>query len=1053
MVFALLFAMLVTVEPGIPIQGTLEPGSVAQHVLDLDAGEWMVRITQQGVDVEVEIVDPADASHGTIDSPIDEQGAERYALRVEQPGVWRLEARAHAGWGAGGRYEIEIEPLDARHHTAAFEDTDAARAYAAGDRRTALEHYQKASQAWSASGVTERTVATRYAAAVLLRLLDDNPEAIAAHESLRADLLSIGRDDWAANTWNNAGLARWKMGEIDAARVDFTTARERYEELGDARRAATARNNLCLIHHSRSELDDALTCYDEVITEARHIDAVDLEARVSVNSAAALDMLARRDQALERYQQALSLLERYQHPWLTTHVLNNLGTLHYRFREYQDAIRHQVDALERVRESDNRRLEARILNALGDIYLDLGDVERATAYHRDALPLRQATGDRRGEAATRVSLAIGARQRRDFDTAESELREALALDEARGDTYRVGIVHYQLARTHLERDDADAARLALDIALESVRESGNARYEVLVNAQLGDTLDRLGRHVDADTVFDRAIALATKLDHDAGLVDTLYLRARATTRRDALDRATDDLEACLEVLESQRLDLGSPDLRSAFTATVDKVYELYVDVLLTRHERSPTAGFDRQAFAVSERSRARTLVELLQTAGALDLDPGLAFRRRDALRALHTAAEQRLTTMTDDTASDDDRQAATRALNDARSTLEALDGEIDRTDPARAARAHPTLLDASGVQALLDPETTLVAFVLGSTRSALFTLTHDSFRTDFLPPADRLAAAARTAWEQLASPGSNGRIAASAFLPEPPATERIAIVADGPLHYLPFGALVDDDGYPWIERHELVTLPSASALALLREGRARTPSHWVSVFADPVFQSDDPRLRATDEATTVASERSIDRMTELERLPATRVEAEAIASLAPDGDVVLQLDFDAHRDALLDGHARHAQILHLATHGLFDARAPELSAIVLSRFTPDGEAREGALRIQDIYGLDLAADLVVLSGCQTALGDEVRGEGLIGLTRGFLYAGTPRVVASLWRVPERATAALMEHFYRRVREGASAATALRDAQRQIRAQRRWRHPYFWGAFVLQGDWR
>jgi CHAT domain-containing protein len=163
---------------------------------------------------------------------------------------------------------------------------------------------------------------------------------------------------------------------------------------------------------------------------------------------------------------------------------------------------------------------------------------------------------------------------------------------------------------------------------------------------------------------------------------------------------------------------------------------------------------------------------------------------------------------------------------------------------------------------------------------------------------------------------------------------------------------------------------------------------------------------------------------------------------------------EANRNTVLSGELRDFQILHFATHAVADTRNPELSGLMLSQVDAKGRPLEGFLGLSDIYELDLAANLVVLSGCSTALGKEVRGEGLMGLTRGFQYAGVPRVVASLWRVQDRATAELMTHFYKAMwRGGLPPAAALREAQKSLRQDPRYRAPYYWAGFVLQGDWR
>ncbi len=191
----------------------------------------------------------------------------------------------------------------------------------------------------------------------------------------------------------------------------------------------------------------------------------------------------------------------------------------------------------------------------------------------------------------------------------------------------------------------------------------------------------------------------------------------------------------------------------------------------------------------------------------------------------------------------------------------------------------------------------------------------------------------------------------------------------------------------------------------------------------------------------------------LDRLPASRREAEAIVALAAPGEGLAALDFRASRPTALSKEVSEARIIHFASHGLLNSRHPELSGIVLSLVDERGRAQDGFFQTRDIYELDLAAELVVLSACQTALGKDVRGEGLVGLSRGFMYAGAPRVVASLWRVPDRATAEFMTHFYRGVlRQGLSPAAALRAAQRALRREKLWSSPYYWAAFTLQGEW-
>jgi CHAT domain-containing protein len=190
------------------------------------------------------------------------------------------------------------------------------------------------------------------------------------------------------------------------------------------------------------------------------------------------------------------------------------------------------------------------------------------------------------------------------------------------------------------------------------------------------------------------------------------------------------------------------------------------------------------------------------------------------------------------------------------------------------------------------------------------------------------------------------------------------------------------------------------------------------------------------------------------RLPFSREEASAIASLVPAADALVATDFSASRAIVLGGALSGYGVVHFATHGVFDARSPALSGLVLSLVSQSGQPQDGFVRLNDIYNMRLDADLVVLSACQTALGTEIRGEGLVGLARAFMYAGAPRVVASLWQVNDLATAELMKRFYRGLLvERLRPAAALRAAQLALSRDPRWASPYYWAGFVLQGDWR
>jgi CHAT domain-containing protein len=295
--------------------------------------------------------------------------------------------------------------------------------------------------------------------------------------------------------------------------------------------------------------------------------------------------------------------------------------------------------------------------------------------------------------------------------------------------------------------------------------------------------------------------------------------------------------------------------------------------------------------------------------------------------------------------------------------------------------------------------------------------------------------------------------------------KRLLVVADGVLQYLPFGALPDPAAdpaapAPLIVNHEIAMAPSASVISVLRRETAdRAPAEdSLAIVADPVFSPDDPRIvkgRAVpNETMEVHRAAAATAPREFLRLRFSRNEADEIARLAPGERTLKALDFDANRATVMSDEFGRHRILHFATHSILDNEHPELSGVVLSLVDRSGRPQNGFLRLYDVYNLRLSSDLVVLSACQTALGEEIKGEGLIGLTRGFLYAGAPRVIASLWEIDDRATASLMKVFYENMlRASARPAAALRAAQIAMWKTKGMENPYYWAAFTLQGEWR
>jgi CHAT domain-containing protein len=555
----------------------------------------------------------------------------------------------------------------------------------------------------------------------------------------------------------------------------------------------------------------------------------------------------------------------------------------------------------------------------------------------------------------------------------------------------------------------------------------------------------------------------------------------------------------LSLAETVRERAGSQQLRSSYLASRENIYEFYIDLLMQQHKANPTAGFDAEAFKASERGRARSLMEMLaesRIAIRRGVSRNLVERER-ILSDLLNAKAQRHIQLLSQKGSADELAILTREISALEDEYQQLQATIRMNSPAYAALTQPQPLGLKEVQQQLDPKTLLLEYSLGDKRSYLWAVNANSLKSFELPGRELIQKSARKAYDLLTARSQikpketaaekRGRVRAADLeleraLPElaklvlgPAEAElpgkRVVVVADDALQYVPFAALSLRIHQPLITDHEVITLPSASALAIQRQNLAnRKPAiNAIAVIADPVFSIADDRLQANGHSKSqdraLADEGDNTRIIEhiaddasgqlaIQRLRFTRQEAEQILAVAPRRSNLQALDFEANRAIATSGDLSRYRYVHFATHGYIDSERPDLSAVVLSLVDKNGDPQDGFLRAHDIYNLNLPAELVVLSACQTGLGKEVKGEGLVGLTRGFMYAGARRLVVSLWNVNDKATAELMRRFYRgMLLQKLTPAAALRQAQTQMSHHPRWSSPYYWAAFVLQGEWK
>jgi CHAT domain-containing protein/tetratricopeptide (TPR) repeat protein len=823
---------------------------------------------------------------------------------------------------------------------------------------------------------------------------------IAPYESAQRGFADLGLPQRRAEALFGLGqLQRDCLHDERAALRAFTAAEPL--SAGDPAFEAFVRQQRGTLLYNLGDLDDAITEDRQALALRHRLGDRAGEAEVAGNLGAALHRRGRYDEAAASFDSALALWKPGDDPGKRAQTLLNQGQLFRNLGKPDQARERFTAALALFHQAKNRSGEAVALHALGLLALDGGQPAEALKRLQEALELRLPGSH--GRAVTLNTLGAVYRQLGRPDDARRSYAEALAIFRSLGDV----------------QGQADAL--------------GNLGWWEAATGHAAAALDD----------FDHAYALFRRLADPPDVAWALAGKAWVLRRGGDLEQARKLMEEALAAVERHRFRQTSYTTRADFLATQEDRYDFLIDLLIQMHAAAA-------ALEVNERSLARSLLDGLAASGARP-DPGGA---APELRAQEKELEKEIDALAAreaglaGLAEDADAAALRRPVEaELRSRWDELDrvrAELRSRDPRYAALTQPRPWKPIDVQRkLLDRDTLLLEYRLGEKRSFLWAVTPDSLACFVLPgraeiekvarPACLLSARSRSRTAELSAGPQLAQL--SRLLLGPVARllrgKRLLVVGDGILQSVPFAAL-PEDSEPLVARHEIVFLPSVSVLGeLRREAAGRPPApKTLWVLADPDFGGG------------------------IDPLPYSGQEAAAVLALAPAPKSLLQ-GREASRAAVLRGDLRDYRILHFATHGSFAADDPGGGRLVLAQLAPDGRPeRNGFLYLADIYGLDLRADLVVLSACDSALGREVRGEGVMGMTRGFFYAGAERVLVSLWSVDDEVTVELMRRFYEGMLAGGlSPAAALRAAQDSIRRRERWRSPYYWAGFTLQGEWR
>ncbi len=879
------------------------------------------------------------------------------------------------------------------------------------------------------------------------------------------------------------------------------------------RRKAQTLNNMGEVYYSLSERRKALDYFGRALTEWAEVGDRSGEALARLNLGYTYTDLGDLQNASEHYSHSLALWQAVGDLRGEALARTALGGLQTFLGDKQAALDYHRQAMQAFQALGNYQGEAAAWNGMGQVYEDLNQPSAALDSYQSALELYERIGNRDFAALSQYYVGRVYLKMDDPERALKEYEQSARLSRQVGDRQIEAHAIRGIGMVYESHGQRERALTQYAQVLRLYERIGDRRWQARALNNIGYVYDGAGDKRKALAYYRRALALSRAVEDRREEVSTLYNLARAERDCGHPDEALSHISSSVALIESLRMKVVGEQLRTSYFASVHQHYELYIDLLMQEHRRRPGAGFAAAALQASESARARSLLEIIaeRDMGSQG-QPGddLLGRERALWQQLTFKLEARTRLLN---GPHDESQAAEGAGEIRALTLayqEVLD-QIKQQSPLYASLTQTQMLRPGGIQGEVRDDSVLLEYFLGEQKSYMWAVTPGAISGYELPPRATVEGLAREVYSLLtARQPVAGESAAeyrrrveysdanywqragalSQLLLGQAASQiagkRLLIICDGALYGIPFDALPEPDpvlggrqsagagvvpagAVPLVVGHEVVTAPSASVMSALQARRpaGASPLRLVAVLADPVFDGDDSRvmmpggMRAADLLPPEESDlnQALRDVSEgrseisLPRLSSSLREAKAIEDLTPAGERMISTGFAASLEKVTGGGLSNFCIIHFATHGIFDDEHPELSGLILSRVDENGRRRNSFLRADEIYNLRLNADLVVLSACRTGLGHNVTGEGILGITRAFMYAGSRSVVASLWKVNDEATAELMERFYGAMfKDGLPPSAALRAAKEAMWKQEHWRSPYYWAAFVMQGEY-
>ena len=874
------------------------------------------------------------------------------------------------------------------------------------------------------------------------------------------------------DTYIELGFLYWNVGDLSKSKVFFSKGLEIANEFSFKQEKMKCEIALKIYNfyqegkksRKSGQFDESINNFQNAIKLAQEIESKEHEIKCMRQLSATFLRINDLQQFYSLNERALKIAQDINHRKEEGSCLNNIGIYHKKLDNYSKALSYYEEALKIAKLDNNKELMAERLNNIGIVYQELGFYGKSIEYLIKALNIDKQLGndifvsmDLNNIGETFRNKGIISNKKEDLLTALDYFEKCHKLILKTGDKRMEAMVLNNIGTVQSDLKNYQEALKYFQLGLKKAEDINDVESMGMILNNIGIVYYNQEDYEESTKYYQRAINLALQIQGNQILWEAYLEQAKALSKQDKLKQALASYKNSIAIIEDIRSQIKLEELKASYLGSDNRMeaYHNLIDLLITLHKSEEERGYDQEAFDYLERAKARAFLDRLEIS-QLDISQGIDPRLLNKEKELMKDISKLYTKLYN---SDFTSQEATQIheeLKEYEDKLESLKREIRTLSPAYADLKYPEIITLEETQKeLLDDQSAFFAYSIGKENSYLFVITKNNLKIFPVPNREALQHQISEYLKTITDKDNNIfqlGYELYAALVKPGLTaemKNLIFIPDDILHFLPFEALITHEkSKNWlIQDYQIAYIPSLSSYREIlnrKNSNNETPNKDILAFGDPSFGSLEMEENGGDVFQDFFSSTAFN----FSRLSYSDYEIQKISSLFDETKTIIFTRESASEEELKNHNLEDYKIIHFATHSLIDDKRPARSSIVLT--LDDEPSEDGFLQMREVYNLKLNSELVVLSACQTGLGQLINGEGIEGLNRAFFYAGASSVLMSLWSVNDQASSQLMERFYSHLRSSESSMNALRKTKLEMISSGVLSHPYYWAGFIVSG---